>query len=434
MSLFSDLRDRYANDDRQVIVGDNVIIQASQLLASQKHVSSVVEEGDVVAIVGDYGNPNSIRQLLTAFESGAIVVPLSPLTSSQHQYFFATAGVKHVFYEDNRYELNENLVDQPLVAEFRKRRRPGLVLFSSGTTGQPKAILHDFSHFLARFKTRRPTLVTLNFLMFDHIGGINTFLHTLYNRGTVVAPSGRTVGSVLSDVSRYNVELLPTTPTFIRMMLLSGADIAKALASLKLITYGTERMDEDTLVEIGQILPQVDIRQTYGMSELGILRVKSLSRDSLRMFVGGEGVETRVDDGVLKIRSETRMIGYINADDPFDADGWYNTKDIVETFSDGSIQIVGRADDWINIGGEKVMPREIESAALRHVQVARAKAVGAPNPLTGQHIELTVELVPGSELDRSGFKKFLRAHLNSRFMPQKIVFGTVPINHRFKRM
>jgi len=71
-------------------------------------------------------------------------------------------------------------------------------------------------------------------------------------------------------------------------------------------------MDQPTLDELCRLLPSVDFRQTFGMSELGIVRVKSESRGSLFMKIGGEGVETRVVDGVLQIRSSSRMLGYLN--------------------------------------------------------------------------------------------------------------------------
>ena len=94
---------------------------------------------------------------------------------------------------------------------------------------------------------------------------------------------------------------------------MSGLIPEKVPASLRIITYGTERMDQPTLDQLCQLLPDVDFRQTLGMSELGIVRVKSEARDSLFMKVGGEGVETRTVDGVLQIRSANRMLGYLNA-------------------------------------------------------------------------------------------------------------------------
>ncbi len=134
--------------------------------------------------------------------------------------------------------------------------------------------------------------------------------------------------------------------------------------SLKIIFYGTERMDQPTLERLYYQFPKVEFRQTYGMSELGIRRIKSKSRDSHYMSVVGEGVETKILVDIVHIKAENRMIGYLNAPSPFDEELWYCTKDIVTSENDGYLTITGRDSDVINIGGLKFMPSEVKRECL----------------------------------------------------------------------
>ena len=92
---------------------------------------------------------------------------------------------------------------------------------------------------MQRFETARPTLKTINFLLFDHIGGLNTLLHTLFNKGTVVAPKSRSVEDILATCTEHEIEVLPTTPTFLRMMLMSGLIPNSVPKSLNIITVLT---------------------------------------------------------------------------------------------------------------------------------------------------------------------------------------------------
>jgi long-chain acyl-CoA synthetase len=175
----------------------------------------------------------------------------------------------------------------------------------------------------------------------------------------------------------------------------------------------------------------VDFRQTYGLSELGVFQVKTRTRDSLWMKIGGDGIETRIVDGVLHIRSDNRMLGYLNAPSPF-IDGWYDTGDIVEEH-DGYIKVAGRAKEIINVGGLKILPGEVERIALLYPGVLRAKAHGVSNPITGQHIELIAEPEPGASLDRRALMTHFRMHLQKQVCPHRITIGAVPVSYRFKQ-
>src|SRR5262249_53039987 len=254
-----------------------------------------------------------------------------------------------------------------------------------------KAALFDFDALVERYRSQRPGHRALVFLQLDHLGGIHTMLHTLAHGGTLVVGEDRRPASVAAAIERHRVELLPTTPTVLRMLLLSRAHERHALSSLRLSTYGTEPMPASTLDALRRALPDVALKQTYGLTELGVLPTRSRGPGSLWIELGGPGCDARVVDGVLWLRSATAMLGYLDAPSPFDAEGWYNTHDAVEV--DGPyVRILGRTTDLINVGGQKVYPSEVESALLEMEGVADATVWGEDNPVTGQVVAARVTL------------------------------------------
>ncbi len=391
-----------------------------------------LRKGDVVALIGDF-DPKSIATLLRLIDLDCIVVPLTEETKNQHDYFLKESKAQFVFKKNKIIKtINKQKFKHPFLDKLRNSGNPGLILFTTGTTGNPKAILHDFIPFISRYKTPRPPLKALSFLLFDHIGGINTLLHMLFNKGSVVSVNERNVQNVINLCNQYDIELLPTTPTFLRMLSLFPNLTEVFPKSIKIISYGTERLDQPTLDFLCKSFPLVDFRQTYGMSELGIFRVKSKNRNSLYMKIGGEGLEWKVVDNILYIRSKNRMIGYLNAKSPFNAEGWYCTKDIVVQEND-YIKVVGRESDVINVGGLKFMPSEVEKVCLEFDGVIHAKAIGKENPITGQHVELILEKSENS-FNKDIFASFLKEKLPKHMFPLRISYEKINLSHRFKKL
>jgi acyl-coenzyme A synthetase/AMP-(fatty) acid ligase len=428
MRILEELRNRNDGNRHPFLIGPGGSLRFDDIGGGAD--TSEIKQGDIVALVGDFDGP-SIATMLELLDRGVILMPLTGGTRPDHEYFFESGRAEWVIQYNEARRLAPRGEDHPLIEEVRHRQHPGIIFFSSGTTGRPKAILHDFDNFLKRYAVPRPPLRALNFLLFDHAGGINTMLHTLFNRGVVIVPAERTPETLAGDMIKHRVELLPTTPTFLRMMLLAGVFDTMHFPDLRVITYGTERMDQGTLDRVCEKLPDVDFRQTYGLSELGVFQVRSKARDSLWMQIGGKGIETKVVNDVLHIRSHNRMVGYLNAPSPF-VDGWYDTGDLVEQDGD-YIKVVGRAREVINVGGLKILPGEVERVALLHPDVLRAKVIGVPNPITGQHIEVTVEPRDGAQLDRRSMMAHFRAHLQKQLSPHKVTIGPVELSHRFKQ-
>lgn len=431
MKLLERLSALWADADHPFLIHKSGEIRFSDIAAAPAADLSAVKPGDVVALIGDF-DPVSILTLLRLMDMGALAVPLTEATRRDHDYFL-DAALADAVIENGEVRRRAHGGRHDLIETLRAEGGGGLVLFSTGTTSEPKAILHNLGPLLSRFSALRPIMRrTFNFLLFDHMGGLNTLFHTLFIKGAVIAPEERTVESVLETCAAHKVETLPTTPTFLRMMLTSGAVPDRIPKSLKVITYGAERMDQPTLDEFCRLLPDIDFRQTFGMSELGVIPVKSKARDSLFIKISGEGVETRIIDDVLHIRSAFRMMGYLNAPQPFDGDGWLNTGDIVETEGD-YFKITGRTGDVINVGGLKFMASEVERAALEHPQAALVKACARDNPFTGQHVELTVQPAGEDAFDKDAFLAFLRERLQPHMVPKRVRIENVAVGHRFKK-
>jgi acyl-coenzyme A synthetase/AMP-(fatty) acid ligase len=365
---------------------------------------------------------------------------LTEAAEVHREEFFDIAEVEVAvsFDEADNWDLvkRDVVATNPLSLQLRAKGEPGLVLFSSGSTGKSKAALHNFTPLLEKFKASRHRMVTLTFLLLDHIGGINTLLYTLSNGGNVVAVRSRDPDVVCQAIERYGVELLPTSPTFLNLLLISEAYKHYDLSSLKLVTYGTEVMPESTLRRVHELLPDVRLLQTYGLSELGILRSKSKDSRSLWVKVGGEGYDTKVVDGTLWIRAQSAMLGYLNAPSPFDEDGWMDTGDMVEVDGD-YIRILGRQSEIINVGGQKVYPAEVESVLLQMANVEDAVVFGEKNPLTGNIVKARVNLAEPEEM--RAFKKRMRTFCRDKLESYKIpvtveVAEQEQFSARYKRM
>jgi acyl-CoA synthetase (AMP-forming)/AMP-acid ligase II len=220
--------------------------------------------------------------------------------------------------------------------------------------------------------------------------------------------------------------------------MLAATDLPRryALSSLKRITYGTETMPQTTLDRIRKLFPTAELQQTYGLSEVGVLRSQSRADGSLWVRIGGQGFETQVREGILWVRSEFCMVGYLNAPSAFDDEGWFNTQDRVEV--DGEwFKILGRVTDLINVAGQKVYPAEVEDVILQLPNVADVVVKGEKNTLLGQIVVAHVALSrpePLPEL-RARVRAACRSKLTDYKVPVKVVLMEAEMySARFKKV
>jgi acyl-CoA synthetase (AMP-forming)/AMP-acid ligase II len=383
--------------------------------------ASGIKCGETVAVLGDY-SPEVFCIIMALCRAGCIVIPLTRLSVVEETVALSVSGCEWYVEFDARsrefFFTHRGLkCDNALLIEFCQRAAPGLVLFSSGSTGKPKGILHDFKRVIEKFRKQRAPVVAIPFLMIDHFGGINTILGITSSLGTVVTVADRSVASICAAIQKYKVELLPATPSFLTLMMASQLHSRYDLSSLKRITYGTEVMPQSTLDRVRAQFPGVDLLQTYGLSEVGVLRSQSREDGSLWVRVGGEGFQTKVVDGVLWIKSQYAMVGYLNAPSEFDTNGWFNTQDQVEVDGD-YFRILGRVTDMINVAGQKVFPAEIESVILEVANVRDVAVFGEKHNLLGNIVVAKIVLDDQESLD--SVKKRVRKACLGKLSPFKV--------------
>ena len=404
--------------------------ETAQKFLADKH----IPHNSVVALRGEF-TPKTIGMMLALVDIGSIYVPIATAVKSPESYI-RIAEVQYYIDGENITQTRAAPPEHPILKKLMDAKAPGLILFSSGTTGEPKAAVHSLIPLLEKYRKGGKALRSVAFLLFDHIGGFNTVMYSLANGGMLATVTVRSPEEIASLIQKYRLELLPTSPSFLNMLLFSHIYEKYDLSSLKIISYGTEPMPEATLRAIHSVLPNVRLKQTYGLSEVGIIRTKSEADDSLWLKVGGDDEhQIKIVDGILYIKSKMSMLGYLNAPSPFDADGWMNTKDRVEQKGE-YIRILGRESEMINVGGEKVFPEEVENVLLQVEGVQDAVVSGEKNPILGAVV--TCRIAAAAETDRAVLRreiqKYCAEHLEKFKRPVKITFEEHTFNsERFKR-
>ncbi|UUO13222.1 long-chain fatty acid--CoA ligase [Dolichospermum heterosporum] len=397
-------------------------------------------EKSIVGFRGDY-SPEIIALFFALIWLKNILVPLGVINQQEQNRYFDIANIQYLLsIEESETLVIEDLkavINNQILTDFIKQQSAGIILFSSGSTGTPKGMLHDCEKLLSKYTKGGKSFNTLAFLSLDHIGGINTLLYQLSNGGTTLLANDRRPENICQLIENCQIELLPVSPTFLNLLLMSESYKNYDVSSLKIISYGTEVMPENTLTALANAFPGVRLKQTYGLSELGILPTKSESSDSKWVKLGGEDYEVKIVDNILWIKTNSAMISYLNAPYPFDDQGWLNTGDVVEMKGD-YFKILGRQSEMIIVGGLKVFPQEIENILIQMPEIDEVTVFGEPNAITGNIVVAVVKPIDIS-IDERKMRKLIQSYcqpkLQSYKIPVKVYLNSHEHhNHRYKKI
>mgnify|MGYP002783871096 CR=1 FL=1 len=438
--------------DAPAIDDDGRVTTYSALLAEvgrqrERLAAAGVSPADRIGLAADHGTV-PVALLLAAWSAGIVVALLPRGGDAAPRLADALATVHLVVDDDGTWRARRPdpaPAGHPLLARLQADGDAGLVLFTSGSSGTPKAALQGVSRFLAKFARPGRRLRTLAFLLFDHVAGLDTTFYTLAAGGTLVLVRRRDPASVLATIASRGVEVLPASPTFLRLLCLTDAAGHVPVPTLRIVTYGSEPMDAATLARLVARFPGVRLGQKYGTTETGAPRTVSRADDRLWVrFAETSEFEWRVRDGVLWIRSPRTILGYLNAATPVDAEGWYRTGDLVDV--DGEwLRFRGRETEAISVGGEKVAPADVERAILELAFVRDVLVRGERHALLGAVVVATVELAatlpasapgagPPAEADAiRAIRRHCLARLARHEVPVRIDVGVVAAGTRQKK-
>ena len=383
----------------------------------------------------------SIALFFALYENKNIIAPITSTSKKEIDGKVKESfSTKIINLEDEKLVITniKSEASHKIINDLQTSKCAGLILFSSGSTGAPKAMIHNLDTLVDSYGDKKQKQINmLVFLMFDHIGGINTMLNILSMNATMIIPQNRNADDICKLIEEYKIAVLPSSPTFLNLILINRSYEKYDLSSLRMITYGTETMPEGLLGRLKAVFSKVRFLQTFGTSETGIAATSSKSSSSTFMKIDDENLEYKIVDNELWLRSKTQILGYLNRSmESFTNDGWFKTGDLVELDNEGFIKIIGRNKEIINVGGQKVLPSEVESVLLGMDEIEDCLVYGEQNAITGQSVSCDVVLKHG--IDDSGFKilvrKFCKDKLDNFKIPTRVnVVQKTEFTERFKK-
>jgi len=401
-----------------------------------------------------------------ALLAGAAVVPMNPLLKAREvEYYLRDSGARLVVALEPSAEpvveaagtvgieavtvgpaLPDALIgDQPLDAPVERSGDDlAVILYTSGTTGQPKGAELTHANLAGNCRTTADTLaentaddVIMGCLPLFHVFGLTCGLNTAVARGSLLTLIPRfDGGKALSVIERDRVTIFEGVPTMFAGMLHSPDAGSTDVSSLRLCVSGGSAMPVEVMRAFEEKFGCI-ILEGYGLSETS--PVASFNHPHAERKPGSigtpiAGVDMRlVDDdgrdvpagevGEIAIRGENVMKGYWERPEETAKaipDGWFRSGDLARLDEDGYYFIVDRKKEMIIRGGYNVYPREIEEALYEHPAVAEVACVGISHPELGEEVAAAVALKPGASAEVDELREFVKARVAAYKYPRHL--------------
>jgi acyl-coenzyme A synthetase/AMP-(fatty) acid ligase len=376
--------------DRTFLISDNGEFSYADLTDQVRCWSETVlpwEDGALLAIPGHYQIDALAFQVFSASLNRFVLAPVEwPGEIRQHTLLSLNPDwVWGNYPAPDGWQFRGN-------GEYALRQRlggeGGLVLPTTGTTGERKWVLHRIRPFVARYRRQHldQELRVLPLMTPDHVSGQDILWRALWQGATLVIPAQWSPEGVGEAIVRHRVQFLAATPSYLRSLWLRGIMQHYDWSSVQRISYGGEVMPESLLSALRAALPHVRWDQRYGSSEMSTISASDAGDGFLHFRIDEE--RWKIEQDQLWLRRPASWAGYLNEQNIAVAGDWFPTGDRVLQREDGAIRILGRQGLLINVGGEKVSPEEVESCVSHLDGVLSCRAYGEKHPLMGNVVAL----------------------------------------------
>jgi long-chain acyl-CoA synthetase len=346
-------------------------------------------------------------------------------------------------------------------------RAVAVQLFTSGTTGKPKAAILRHENLMSyivgtvEFGCAEEDDAVLVSVPPYHIAGISAALSSTYACRRMVQLENFDAASWIESAEREQVSNAFVVPTMLSRIVehLRESGSASRLPKLRSLAYGGGKMPQTTIVDAMRLFPATDFTNAYGLTEtsstIAVLgpddhRAAASSDDadvqrrlvSVGRATGAVEIEIRDDDGravpanvpgLVYVRGGQVSGEYLQQGSLLDGEGWFSTRDRGWLDAEGYLFLDGRADDVIVRGGENISPGEIEDVLLGHPAVADAAVVAVPDEQWGEGVGAAIVLKAEAFASVAELQELVKSRLRSSRVPQTIVFrDALPYNETGK--
>lgn len=287
-----------------------------------------------------------------------------------------------------------------------------ITLFTSGTTGIPKKVSHDFKSITRFVKVTERNKKSVWGFAYNpsHMAGIQVFFQALLNGNSIIRLFGLNTKDIYNEINNNGITHISATPTFYRLIL----PCDEKFPSVERITSGGEKFNEKTFQQLNEIFPNAKITNVYASTEAGTLFASQ--NDIFSVQPEYESL-IQIENNELLIHSSLMGRTETNIDE------WYNTGDVIEIVSQKPLKFrfVHRKSEMINVGGYKVNPLEVEEAILALTGIKNVHVYSKSNSVLGNIICCEV-VVGNTQITESAIRAFLQYKIQEFKIPRVIRF------------